>query len=538
MAIQNAVSNQFLTTTSTPAFVNVINGFTSTATAAGTTVLTATSTGIQEFTGTTTQTVTLPVVSTLPRTGVQYYIVNNSSGVVTVNSSGGNAIQVMAADTSLLLTCILNTGTTAASWNGTYFADSGLAGAVLLAPSGLQTITNFDLIVNTVRIGLGANNIATNTALGSSALSSASLSGTQSTGVGANALTLVTSATNNTAIGYNALSALTIGSNNTAVGRRALVSLVDGTQNNVIGVNCMSSIQNGSNNIAMGHNCLSSATVSSQNTSLGSLSAIATVGGQVALTTGTGNTNIGYASGFSANDAAGCIALGAAATGIKASGATSSDIGPGISIGSSGFPVGVRGDGTIYPSTTGAGFWRPVLNGTPYMIPLITDGASAWPAITTSSITFSSTSGIIGTTTNDSAAAGSVGEEVESIIPDASIVTLTTATPANLTSISLTAGDWDVWGNCTFTGDATTNVTQFFGGSNTVSATVPAAELRSQISFPAAGVVIFATGRYGFTVPQKRFSLPSTTTIYLVVRADFTIGACQVTGALYARRRR
>ena len=71
MAIQNAVSNQFLTTTSTPAFVNVINGFTSTATAAGTTVLTATSTGIQEFTGSTTQTVTMPVVSTLPRTGVQ-----------------------------------------------------------------------------------------------------------------------------------------------------------------------------------------------------------------------------------------------------------------------------------------------------------------------------------------------------------------------------------------------------------------------------------------------------------------------------------
>lgn len=150
MAIQNAVSNQFLTTTSTPAFVNVINGFTSTATAAGTTVLTATSTGIQEFTGSTTQTVTMPVVSTLPRTGVQYYIVNNSSGVVTVQSSGANTIQAMDANTSLLLTCILATGTTAASWNATYFADSGLAGAVLLAPTGNQTITGaFNLIMGT-----------------------------------------------------------------------------------------------------------------------------------------------------------------------------------------------------------------------------------------------------------------------------------------------------------------------------------------------------------------------------------------------------
>lgn len=150
MAIQNAVSNQFLTTTSTPAFVNVINGFTSTATAAGTTVLTATSTGIQEFTGSTTQTVTMPVVSTLPRTGVQYYIVNNSSGVVTVQSSGANTIQAMDANTSLLLTCILATGTTAASWNATYFADSGLAGAVLLNPTGNQTINGaFNLIMAT-----------------------------------------------------------------------------------------------------------------------------------------------------------------------------------------------------------------------------------------------------------------------------------------------------------------------------------------------------------------------------------------------------
>lgn len=536
MAIQNAVSNQFLTTTSTPAFVNVINGFTSTATAAGTTVLTATSTGIQEFTGSTTQTVTMPVVSTLPRTGVQYYIVNNSSGVVTVNSSGGNAIQVMAADTSLLLTCILNTGTTAASWNGTYFADSGLAGAVLLAPSGLQTITNFDLIVNTVRIGLGANNIATNTALGSSALSSASLSGTQSTGVGANALTLVTSATNNTAIGYNALSALTIGSNNTAVGRRALVSLVDGTQNNVIGVNCMSSIQNGSNNIAMGHNCLSSATVSSQNTSLGSLSAIATVGGQVALTTGTGNTNIGYASGFSANDAAGCIALGAAATGIKASGATSSDIGPGISIGSSGFPVGVRGDGTIYPSTTGAGFWRPVLNGTPYMIPLITDGASAWPAITTSSITFSSTSGIIGTTTNDSAATGSVGQFLSSVVDAVSGAGITTGTAANVTSISLTAGDWDVWGLAGFNPSAGTIVADATGWVSSTSATQPDASLYTGFPTPGAGSALAAY--LSFPVPQLRFSLSGTTTIYLSVQAAFSVSTLTAFGAIYARRRR
>lgn len=47
MAIQNAVADQFLKTTSTPAFVNVFEGFTTTATAAGTTALLASSTKIR-----------------------------------------------------------------------------------------------------------------------------------------------------------------------------------------------------------------------------------------------------------------------------------------------------------------------------------------------------------------------------------------------------------------------------------------------------------------------------------------------------------
>ena len=103
---------------------NHINGYATTVTAAGTTVLTVASAYQQYFTGTTTQTVTLPVASTLVE-GQSFLIVNNSSGAVTVNSSGGNAVQVMAGGTTLLVTCVLNSGTTAASWNGTYAFDGG-----------------------------------------------------------------------------------------------------------------------------------------------------------------------------------------------------------------------------------------------------------------------------------------------------------------------------------------------------------------------------------------------------------------------------
>jgi hypothetical protein len=98
---------------------NLINGYTTSATAAGTTTLTVSSTQLQYFTGTTTQTVVLPVTSTLAL-GQQFTIVNNSTGIVTVQSSGLNTIQAMVAGSMSIFEVILTSGTTAASWFNVY----------------------------------------------------------------------------------------------------------------------------------------------------------------------------------------------------------------------------------------------------------------------------------------------------------------------------------------------------------------------------------------------------------------------------------
>lgn len=98
---------------------NLLDGYTTAATAAGTTTLTVSSTYAQYFTGSTTQTVKLPVASTLVL-GQSFLIVNNSSGAVTVQSSGTNAIQVLSASSAGVFTCILTSGTTAASWDSQY----------------------------------------------------------------------------------------------------------------------------------------------------------------------------------------------------------------------------------------------------------------------------------------------------------------------------------------------------------------------------------------------------------------------------------
>lgn len=106
---------------------NLINGYTTTATAAGTTVLTVASNRLQYFTGSTTQTVTLPVTSTLT-TGFRYEIINLSTGSITVNSSGGNLVQTIASGYVATVTCIGTSLTTAADWSVAYSASGGSSG--------------------------------------------------------------------------------------------------------------------------------------------------------------------------------------------------------------------------------------------------------------------------------------------------------------------------------------------------------------------------------------------------------------------------
>lgn len=95
---------------------NPNSGYTTTATAAGTTTLTSSSLRQQYFTGTTTQTVVLPVTSTLAL-GWKFEIYNNSTGNVTVQSSGANTIRILGPSTRCVVTCISTSGTGVSSWS-------------------------------------------------------------------------------------------------------------------------------------------------------------------------------------------------------------------------------------------------------------------------------------------------------------------------------------------------------------------------------------------------------------------------------------
>lgn len=124
----------FVTYPASEATPNSVYGYTTTATAAGTTTLTATSTYLQYFTGSTTQTVQMPVTSTLSL-GWSFHICNNSTGNLTVNSSGGNLIGTVLPGTTAHITCVDITVTTAAGWDFGYtdFGSATGTGSVVLS---------------------------------------------------------------------------------------------------------------------------------------------------------------------------------------------------------------------------------------------------------------------------------------------------------------------------------------------------------------------------------------------------------------------
>ncbi len=107
---------------------NILENYRTTATGAATTTLVIGDAYLQYFTGSTTQTIVLPDATTL-QLGHSYFIVNLSSGVVTVNKNGGSLVQSMAANSFMTIT-VTNIGTAAGSWNPSYSVNNAGGGTV------------------------------------------------------------------------------------------------------------------------------------------------------------------------------------------------------------------------------------------------------------------------------------------------------------------------------------------------------------------------------------------------------------------------
>lgn len=142
-----------------------------------------------------------------------------------------------------------------------------------------------------------------------------------------------------------------------------------------------------------------------------------------------------------------------------------------------------------------------------------------------------------GSATNDAAAAGKVGELLTASLSSASPTSLSTGTAKTLISLSLTAGDWDVWGVADYVPDTTTTTAVVAQGISTTDNTLGAQDTFTACSGGnLTGSVLGAL--IAENTPMRRISLASPTTVYLVGKASFAVSTLTAYGSIFARRRR
>jgi hypothetical protein len=166
---------------------------------------------------------------------------------------------------------------------------------------------------------------------------------------------------------------------------------------------------------------------------------------------------------------------------------------------------------------------------------VIASGATITSPVLAGTATGLLTSTVIqGVTDGVAAVSGIVGQVVQSTLAVASAVSLTTATAATVTSISLPAGEWYVNGQVDYRAAATTSITILTQGISTTAATLGAQDTFSRNVSTA--FVPTASNDVGLPIRGQALSLTATTTVYLVANATFTLNTLSAYGTIQARR--
>jgi hypothetical protein len=155
--------------------------------------------------------------------------------------------------------------------------------------------------------------------------------------------------------------------------------------------------------------------------------------------------------------------------------------------------------------------------------------ASGVPSIDTTNFSVLSTGlQLKGNNTNTAPPAGFIGEQIKSAVTG---VSFSNGTVANITSISLTAGIWDISGLAVgiFTGAA--NAMQLGIGPNTGTFTgTTMGDTQVQVN------VTVTAGDIALSIPTTRVLLSSTLTYYLIGANFFTTGTSTTNGRISATR--
>jgi len=185
---------------------------------------------------------------------------------------------------------------------------SGAGGNITITP-GAQAVTGGPgkVVIDTLTVGRGASGVATNTAVGVSALNAVT-SGGQNTAIGNSAGAFITTQVRNTLVGYLAGQKVT-SSSNTLIGSSAGSNMTTGDSNTGVGKSALNQCSTGFGHTVVGADAGSSVSTSNNNTLIGFQAA-------TSLQDGSNNVVVGRSAGaFTAasdnvNAIADCVFLG------------------------------------------------------------------------------------------------------------------------------------------------------------------------------------------------------------------------------------
>ena len=124
------------------------------------------------------------------------------------------------------------------------------------------------------------------------------------------------------------------------------------------------------------------------------------------------------------------------------------------------------------------------------------------------------------------AATGKVGEIVTATASSLSLTA--SATTRNLTSISLTAGEWLVFGTVQLYNSS--GITGGFGAITTPSAGNPGFPYITRVNS------ISASAKIDMAITNQKISLTATTSIYVTAQATYSSGTATASGSITAIR--
>jgi hypothetical protein len=127
-----------------------------------------------------------------------------------------------------------------------------------------------------------------------------------------------------------------------------------------------------------------------------------------------------------------------------------------------------------------------------------------------------------------------IGGRIVSNVAVGSAVNLSTGSPANVTSIALSIGTWQVAGSVAFNGGSATTRTYELAWSNTTSATYPGSPQAISNNNPLTPVGSVTDDAYA--IPTSFYTLGAAATAYLGAQAGFGTSTLKAYGAITATR--